>query len=165
MDPPYFAEIHEIVNVKPDDINFSLCAACGSPHHLQLCGRCKATRYCSRTCQREDWKLHKKTCKEDGAFYDAYLQEKEGTKDVPRKPLDGGRECLRKFDPANKCFETGDAVECLVGPDVYGTGHILKVLHCYDGQDTCLPSSVGWTVGCQVWLPSSSGSHLGRFGL
>ncbi|RVD82108.1 uncharacterized protein DFL_006542 [Arthrobotrys flagrans] len=27
-----------------------------------LCGRCKAVRYCGRTCQRADWKTHKVFC-------------------------------------------------------------------------------------------------------
>merc|ERR1719317_16606 len=27
------------------------------------CGQCKTARYCSRNCQRKDWKTHKKTCR------------------------------------------------------------------------------------------------------
>mmetsp|Transcript_19975 Transcript_19975/g.49097 ORF Transcript_19975/g.49097 Transcript_19975/m.49097 type:complete len:366 (+) Transcript_19975:78-1175(+) len=29
---------------------------------LLLCSRCRLTRYCSKECQRADWKEHKKTC-------------------------------------------------------------------------------------------------------
>jgi splicing suppressor protein 51 len=29
---------------------------------LRLCSRCKTTRYCSRECQKTDWKTHKKAC-------------------------------------------------------------------------------------------------------
>jgi hypothetical protein len=27
-----------------------------------VCGRCEAVRYCSRECQRADWKAHKPAC-------------------------------------------------------------------------------------------------------
>eukprot|EP00536_Pseudo-nitzschia_multiseries_P006578 jgi/Psemu1/15633/gm1.15633_g len=29
---------------------------------MKCCGRCKNVNYCSRECQRKDWKTHKKTC-------------------------------------------------------------------------------------------------------
>jgi len=29
---------------------------------MLLCSRCKTTRYCNATCQREDWKNHKNQC-------------------------------------------------------------------------------------------------------
>jgi hypothetical protein len=41
--------------------------ACGKPETKQTphmtCGRCKASRYCSRECQIAHWKEHKATCK------------------------------------------------------------------------------------------------------
>lgn len=44
------------------------CVACfkhrnvgGGP--LMACSRCKLVRYCSKDCQRKDWKAHKQTCK------------------------------------------------------------------------------------------------------
>lgn len=44
-----------------------VCATCakketelGQP--LQRCSKCSSTRYCSRDCQKADWKDHKKTC-------------------------------------------------------------------------------------------------------
>ncbi|EIW80771.1 hypothetical protein CONPUDRAFT_125643 [Coniophora puteana RWD-64-598 SS2] len=45
--------------------NGESCAKChgpGQPSLLQ-CGRCKAVKYCSAQCQREDWKTHKQVCK------------------------------------------------------------------------------------------------------
>lgn len=40
-----------------------LCVACGGkPSTLSLCARCKAVYYCNRTCQKQDWDQHKKTC-------------------------------------------------------------------------------------------------------
>eukprot|EP01113_Clastostelium_recurvatum_P014419 TRINITY_DN17846_c0_g1_i1.p1 TRINITY_DN17846_c0_g1~~TRINITY_DN17846_c0_g1_i1.p1 ORF type:complete len:156 (-),score=20.33 TRINITY_DN17846_c0_g1_i1:60-470(-) len=41
------------------------CHVChkDDPNGMQLCSRCRQTRYCSVTCQRSDWPAHKKTCK------------------------------------------------------------------------------------------------------
>lgn len=38
------------------------CAACGGPAAALQCGRCRATHYCGRECQRRDWPSHKGTC-------------------------------------------------------------------------------------------------------
>mmetsp|Transcript_46179 Transcript_46179/g.108126 ORF Transcript_46179/g.108126 Transcript_46179/m.108126 type:complete len:885 (+) Transcript_46179:35-2689(+) len=38
-----------------------LCAVCALPA-TNKCGRCQKVWYCSRTCQAEHWKAHKKTC-------------------------------------------------------------------------------------------------------
>lgn len=35
---------------------------CG-PSNLSRCSRCHVTKYCSRACQIEDWKVHKANCK------------------------------------------------------------------------------------------------------
>ena len=39
------------------------CVKCGKPG-TQKCSRCKSVYYCSSTCQRGDWKVHKKTCRD-----------------------------------------------------------------------------------------------------
>jgi hypothetical protein len=44
------------------------CRVCGrdkarnGTSGLLICGRCRRIKYCSRECQREDWKEHKKWC-------------------------------------------------------------------------------------------------------
>lgn len=39
------------------------CNACGSREEpLKTCSRCKITRYCSKECQKSDWKKHKGSC-------------------------------------------------------------------------------------------------------
>ncbi|TFK53871.1 hypothetical protein OE88DRAFT_1624769 [Heliocybe sulcata] len=40
------------------------CRKCGGPGKpmLLLCSRCKVAKYCSDSCQRADWKAHKKRC-------------------------------------------------------------------------------------------------------
>lgn len=37
------------------------CDVCGTPTHLK-CSRCHTTHYCSRDCQKGDWKSHKLIC-------------------------------------------------------------------------------------------------------
>ena len=39
-----------------------VCNVCGSRDNLQLCTRCKSELYCSRACQRQDWRRHKPEC-------------------------------------------------------------------------------------------------------
>jgi hypothetical protein len=39
------------------------CSGCGtSGCQMMDCGRCKSVRYCSRECQRKQWKFHKSSC-------------------------------------------------------------------------------------------------------
>ena len=40
------------------------CSACKSSDNLSKCGGCKVMHYCSKECQRSDWKIHKSFCKE-----------------------------------------------------------------------------------------------------
>jgi hypothetical protein len=39
-----------------------VCRVCGQTGELK-CSGCNKARYCSRACQKIDWKKHKKTCK------------------------------------------------------------------------------------------------------
>jgi hypothetical protein len=41
----------------------TLCHACQYPGPWRMCARCKAVHYCSTECQRQDWSIHKETCK------------------------------------------------------------------------------------------------------
>ena len=38
------------------------CFVCNSKANLQVCAQCKSERYCSRACQRQDWRRHKPFC-------------------------------------------------------------------------------------------------------
>ena len=39
-----------------------LCPVCNLKPVKKTCTGCKIRRYCGRTCQKEDWKVHKKVC-------------------------------------------------------------------------------------------------------
>src|SRR4051794_13180002 len=48
------------------------CAQCKkSPPEVSLkqCAKCNVTKYCSRDCQRANWKTHKKTCVKANTAY------------------------------------------------------------------------------------------------
>ncbi|CAN0435888.1 unnamed protein product [Ectocarpus sp. 13 AM-2016] len=38
------------------------CSNCGKDGSLRPCSRCRHVRYCSRDCQRQHWKDHKRDC-------------------------------------------------------------------------------------------------------
>lgn len=40
----------------------AVCAVCGKDEFLKRCAKCSTTYYCSRDCQKSDWKFHKKIC-------------------------------------------------------------------------------------------------------
>ena len=43
-----------------------ICVACQKEwRHMQKCGGCKTVYYCTRRCQRTDWKHHKDECDPD----------------------------------------------------------------------------------------------------
>ncbi|KZT18725.1 hypothetical protein NEOLEDRAFT_1125105 [Neolentinus lepideus HHB14362 ss-1] len=60
-------EVKKAVDKKKpslSDLDEGKCRSCGGSGKptLLVCGRCKGAKYCSTTCQRADWKAHKKAC-------------------------------------------------------------------------------------------------------
>ncbi|KAF2737373.1 hypothetical protein EJ04DRAFT_541889 [Polyplosphaeria fusca] len=43
------------------------CAVCHKTANLKKCAKCQTTLYCSRDCQKADWKVHKKICSQNAA--------------------------------------------------------------------------------------------------
>ncbi len=60
------AEIPE----KCSTLVLASCGACGKVEEkrgeFKSCSRCQAMKYCGRECQKADWKVHKKVCKNLG---------------------------------------------------------------------------------------------------
>ena len=52
------------LSLKAECVARAGCAAagCAKEEASSVCARCQTVRYCSRECQRADWKAHKKTC-------------------------------------------------------------------------------------------------------
>jgi hypothetical protein len=52
------------LSLKAECVARAGCAAagCASAEASSVCSRCQAVRYCSRECQRTDWKAHKPVC-------------------------------------------------------------------------------------------------------
>ena len=52
------------LSVKPECVARAGCAkaGCTSEEASSVCARCQTVRYCSRECQRADWKAHKPVC-------------------------------------------------------------------------------------------------------
>jgi hypothetical protein len=38
------------------------CTVCRKDSGISCCGRCKSTSYCSKECQKSDWRMHKLLC-------------------------------------------------------------------------------------------------------
>ncbi len=52
------------LSLKAECVARAGCAAagCASEEASSVCARCEAVRYCSRECQRADWRAHKFAC-------------------------------------------------------------------------------------------------------
>ncbi|KAL6217173.1 hypothetical protein ACLB2K_010390 [Fragaria x ananassa] len=50
------------VHVPNNSADNSKCDACFESSHLKKCSRCQVVYYCSATCQKSEWKLHRLEC-------------------------------------------------------------------------------------------------------
>jgi hypothetical protein len=78
----------------------SKCASCNAPEAdpekpLKPCAKCQTVRYCSRDCQKKDFKVHKKICAAAAQIYAQNANLKPAAPRVPKK--DGHRGGLQKW--------------------------------------------------------------------
>lgn len=45
------------------------CNNCDLPDAIYKCSACKEVFYCSESCQRNDWKTHKKYCGKESSIF------------------------------------------------------------------------------------------------
>ncbi len=76
------------------------CASCSTPEAdpekpLKPCAKCQTVRYCSRDCQKKDFKVHKKICAAAAQIYAKNANLKPVAPRVPKK--EGHRGGLQKW--------------------------------------------------------------------
>eukprot|EP01083_Nonionella_stella_P112031 329069_1 len=87
------------------------CATCHKAGATSRCTACKCTYYCSRDCQRKDWKQHKRICK--------MLKEEEEKTNTSK--TDGKQTYKERIDTVLKMVEPQrEACHQLQPQDIYG---------------------------------------------
>lgn len=61
------------------------------PHPLKRCAKCKGTLYCSRECQKTDWKKHKAICASQASSTAAKSATPSQGTAPPNQPTPGGQ--------------------------------------------------------------------------
>jgi hypothetical protein len=104
----------------------SSCKVCNkSNENMQLCSACKSVRYCSRECQKEDWKSHKTSCLELGQVY---LSDKAIETVFNNKPFNKMFQYIHHFHITGKNIND-KLMLCLISPN-FNKSNVLESYSC-----------------------------------
>lgn len=153
--PSGYVTGQELVNIKPDSGREAVCV-CGNPLELSFCAQCRSIRYCSRDCQKKDWRSHKTQCKQEKENREQSLKERKEWKtkrpNVKSLTIVGPKVSIRKWKHPLR-FEVGTLVECQISGGTWAEGRITEspyrhgdgTIHPYQiliDPSTCIPGVI-----------------------
>lgn len=110
IDNPIFSATPVVVT-DPDQCT---CQKCGkSDQGYQRCSKCKEVYYCSRECQKDDWKTHKKICGSLSALLDVTVQGLAGVSGNMVAGVFAGDKLLGRTEAAAKGAKGVAFARCL----------------------------------------------------
>jgi hypothetical protein len=91
----------------------SCCFTCKAHAVLDCCSKCQAVQYCSKSCQKEDWKQHKQICQflnvGDGAMQvqtdqhtEQYKEVEKGIQGEERNHDEDGKQFFKLFTESTR---------------------------------------------------------------
>jgi hypothetical protein len=107
----------EDYETEKNDNNAKACKRCGKTSTIGAgggqCAKCKSVFYCSRDCQKEDWKRHKKECdidpvitvKSTSTLADVSITEDDN--EIKDNGEIKGNETRKNEDACKRCGKTG----------------------------------------------------------
>lgn len=148
------------------------CSHCGLPDARQKCGACLATFYCSRVCQKADWKLHKKLCPLIKSEHTEWANEEGDI--VVECMLDDNLDPIRRVENVESCDNTAiynaavkeglfDALKHLFSEDSKASeqeGSLVDRFNSKRGKDLVVYSQ--WIVPT-LWRANRSAADTGMF--
>jgi len=120
------------VDVVPLSLEFQ-CSVCEEPGTL-TCSRCKSIKYCSKSCQANQWSSHKEYCKEitsmkkETAFYADRLGDVFGLVEEPNKDDDDDEDETFDNDFNDYAIAREDLVNELFGCGIVNNSSLAKEL-------------------------------------
>jgi hypothetical protein len=91
----------------------SCCFTCKAHTVVKCCSKCQAVQYCSKSCQKKDWKQHKQICQflnvGDGAMQvqtdehvDGYADSEESFQDTKRSYDEDDKRFFKLFTESTR---------------------------------------------------------------
>ncbi|TVY83493.1 hypothetical protein LSUE1_G004861 [Lachnellula suecica] len=127
-------------SATPPTGNEFVCNTCKKPatsfpNPLKKCAKCQVTKYCSRECQKDDWKAHKKICSAQSQSGDSKPSSSGGRHNPGfnfAEALTGGGNSLHSLSEKDAFTQIIDCFR-LRCEDEYTFG--ANTIGIYDGKD------------------------------